>query len=176
MWPHKNQRFLGEPSVFSVVLGDKLTELATLQWVKSMWALTCYHDTIKTDTAKHKSLWEQMNKNINALPRCNSILCHMWSYISLLAFIYLFYLFFPIVNSIKSHPPHSLCGLLWTRGREAGDWDVGERLPRMKNVLPHNAYEVSCEKEVWTWERQLPQALILHVCCCRPMLPVLLIF
>lgn len=29
-----------------------------------------------------------------------------------------------MVNSIKSHPPHSLCGLLKTGGGEAGDWDV----------------------------------------------------
>lgn len=37
--PHKkkpNQSFLGEPLVFSVVFGDKLTEPETLQCVKSM--------------------------------------------------------------------------------------------------------------------------------------------
>lgn len=50
-----NQSFLGEPLVFSVVFGDKLTEPETLQCVKSMWALTCYHDTIETDTTKTQS-------------------------------------------------------------------------------------------------------------------------
>lgn len=113
-----------------------------------------------------------MIRNKNTSPRCNSILYHMCSHISLLAFIYLIYLFFPtIVNSIKSHPPHSLCGLLRTRGREAGDWDVGERLPRMKNVLSH-VYETSCRKGVRGNYLGLG---FLRVCCCGPILPVLLI-
>lgn len=30
-----------------------------------------------------------------------------------------------MVNSIKSHPPRSLCGLLKTGGGEAEEWDVG---------------------------------------------------
>ena len=47
---------LGEPPEFSVVFGDKLSEPATLQWVKSMRALTCYQANMVTDTAKQKSL------------------------------------------------------------------------------------------------------------------------
>lgn len=120
-----NQSFLGEPLVFSVVFGDKLTEPETLQCVKSMWALTCYHDTIETDTTEHRALWEQMNSNTNPSRRCHSILHCMRSYTSLfwLLLFYLFIFFPTIVNSSKSHPPHSVCGLLRSGG--LGGWWLG---------------------------------------------------
>lgn len=67
----------------------------------------------------------------------------MWSHTPLfLAFISLIdWFYFGMVNSIKSHPPRSLCGLLKTGGGEDGEWDVrGEKDYRGCKTFFHNMF------------------------------------
>lgn len=107
---------------------------------------------METDTAKHKTTVGEDQTHHQGVIQFR-IICDP-TFLFWLLFIWLIYILPAIVNSIKSHPPHSLCGLLRSRGGEAADWDVGDRLPRMENVLSHNVYEASCSRErsVDLWE------------------------
>lgn len=112
--------------MWTVDFGDRVTKPATAQWAKLVWAHTCSQDTYQKEQI---TVWaaEQDYKH------STKGFSFKWYHPVLNVFIVFIYLSHSprTFNSIKSRLPHSLCGLLRSKGREAVTWTWEKRLYRI---------------------------------------------